>query len=236
MENANVAPTLSLMSTLAVKGALVDIILPAFRAQTGVHVDVLFEPTNVLNERIAQGERAALIIAIDSHIDAHTRRGLLDGEHARFIARTGIGLAVAKHAPPPPLGTVDDLVRCLLGARSVAYSRTGASGVAFVSLLERLGIADAVNARATVIPKGFTAERIVAGDADVAIQQLSELAVVSGVTIAGPLPPGVQTYTLFKAAPFAGCGARADVQQLLNAITSDTARAAYQRAGLECIG
>lgn len=235
MTSPAATPTLSVMSTLAVKGALVDTILPAFLARTGVRAEVLFEPTNVLNQRIEQGERAALIIAIASHVDAHAQKGLLEAGHARLIARTGVGLAVAKGAPLPALDTVDDLKRCLLNARSVAYSRTGASGVYFAGLLERLGIADAVNARATVIHKGFTAERIVAGIADVAIQQLSELAVVEEVTIAGPFPADVQTYTVFKAAPFAGFGAQPAVQQLLDAITSDAARAAYQQAGLEHI-
>jgi molybdate transport system substrate-binding protein len=48
-------------------------------------------------------------------------------------------------------------------ARSVAYSRGGQSGVHFVPMLQRIGIADAVNVKATIIPAGFTAEKLVTG-------------------------------------------------------------------------
>ena len=63
----------------------------------------------------------------------------------------------------------------MLGARSVAYSRLGASGILFAKLIERLGIASEINARAVIIPQGFTAEKLVTGEADLAVQQISEL-------------------------------------------------------------
>ena len=63
----------------------------------------------------------------------------------------------------------------MLGARSVAYSRLGASGILFAKLIERLGIASDVNAKAQIIPQGFTAEQLVTGEADLAVQQISEL-------------------------------------------------------------
>ena len=59
-----------------------------------------------------------------------------------------------------------------------------------------MGIASEINARARLTPSGFTAERLVTGEAELAVQQISELKQVSGVEIVGPIPlhlrrPGV---------------------------------------------
>ena len=54
-----------------------------------------------------------------------------------------------------------------------------------------MGIAAEINARATS-SAGFTAERLVDGEADIAVQQLSELKQVAGVEVVGPLPLHLQ--------------------------------------------
>ena len=41
--------------------------------------------------------------------------------------------------------------------------------------------------RAT-ITSGFTAERLVSGEADLAVQQISELKQVDGIEVVGPIP------------------------------------------------
>jgi molybdate transport system substrate-binding protein len=226
---------LALMSTLAVQGALATDVLPEFEARTGLNVHVSFDPTNVLTQRIAQGERADVMIAVTSCIDDLIAQGVLSPHGAREIVRTGIGVAVAQGATIPPLDTVDDLRRTLLDARSVAYSRTGASGVYFASLLERLDVAERVNATATVIPKGFTGECIVRGEADLAIQQLSELAIVNGIRVAGPLPAEIQSYTRFSVAAFASASGKESVEALLDSLDAPFARSSYARYGLECL-
>ncbi|WP_426303436.1 molybdate ABC transporter substrate-binding protein [Arthrobacter sp. R-11] len=70
----------------------------------------------------------------------------------------------------------------------------------FAELLNLLRIADEINAKATIIEKGFIANAVVDGRADVGIQQLSELLFVPGAQIAGPFPAEVQQYTEFSAA------------------------------------
>jgi molybdate transport system substrate-binding protein len=75
-------------------------------------------------------------------------------------SRTGMGIAVRAGAAKPDISTVLAFKRSLLHARSVAYSRTGASGIYFAALIERLGIAEAINVHATIIEKGLTAEAL----------------------------------------------------------------------------
>ena len=119
----------------------------------------------------------------------------------------------------------------LLAAPSLAYSRAGASGIFFAELLERLGIAEAVNAKATVIPQGLTGELAARGEAALAIQQVSELMAVPGVEIVGRLPEGANTCAVFSAALFADAssGAAAALERIAAALTP----AVLRTGGLE---
>jgi molybdate transport system substrate-binding protein len=223
---------LKVLSTRAVQGALPGLVA-GFERAVGARFDVEFGPTNALLERIEGGERADLAILTRAGIDGLTGRGILDGASTLDLVRSLVGLAVRAGAPRPDIGTAEAFKATLLAARSLAYSRLGASGVFFVGLIERLGIADAVNAKATVIPEGLTGELVARGDVEMSVQQVSELKVVPGVDIVGPLPLTLQTPTVFSAAVFAG-SARADAARaFLQALTSAEAAAAFTAAGLE---
>ena len=75
---------------------------------------------------------------------------------------------------------------------------------------------------------GFTAERLVSGEADLAVQQISELMVVDGIEVIGPLPPGVQTEAMFSAGLLTD--AAADFARFL---ASADAAPVLRRTGLE---
>ena len=122
----------------------------------------------------------------------------------------------------------------LLGARSVAYSRIGASGIFFAQLIERMGIASEINARALIIPSGFTAERLVTGEADIAVQQLSELKQVAGIEVVGPMPRDLQTPGGVFRRPHGGIANRlAQADALLKYLASPEVAPVLRESGLE---
>ena len=191
-----------LLSTLALSGVL-DALLP--RLADGLPpVEVQLAPTSVLLERIAAGERGDIAILTDAAVDDLSASGVLDGASRVALARSHVGLAVRQGAVRPDISTAAAVAAALSGARSVALSRTGASGVFMTGLLVRLGIADEVNRKATVIASGLTGERVVSGEADLAVQQMSELMAVPGLDILGRLPPEIEGVSVFTAALFAG--------------------------------
>jgi molybdate transport system substrate-binding protein len=222
--------TLKLMSTLAVAVAFRQDILPAFTAASGVTPEVIWGPTTALQRRIAGGERADAIVMIDGAMQALVEAGLIRAGSVRPLARSLVGLAVAAGAPRPDISTPAKLRDALIRARAVAYSRGGASGIFFARLIRELGIAEAVEARAVIIPEGFTAERLLTGEADLAVQQVSELMSVAGVDIVGPLPEGAQEGIDLSVGVFVGADDSAAA--FVAAATSPEAARAYRQSGL----
>ena len=224
--------TLRLYSTLAVQGALEAVILPAFREAHG-RVAAVFDPSSVLLQRIADGHLADALIATTDTTRGLIHSGVLDSDTLHPIARVGIGVAVRRGEPVPDISTPAAFATALCTARSVGYSASGASGKHFARLLTDLGIAEQVNAAATVVAKGITAHTLIDGRCDLAVQQISELRLVPGVTIIGELPPPLQHLTEFAAAAFRHSARPSDARQLIAALATDTAQRAYRQAGLQ---
>jgi len=224
--------TIKVLSTLAVAGAMGGL-SARLEAAAGGRVEADFLPTVGLLARIRAGERADVAILTDGGIEELVAEGVLDPAGRLDLVRSHIGFAVKAGAPHPPLGDVAALRETLLAAPCVAYSRTGASGIAFAALLDRLGIAGEVNARARIVPAGFTAERLTTGEATLAVQQVSELLAVPGIELAGRLPPEVAVVATFSAAPFRGTERPEAAARLIRFLASPEAAPALERAGLE---
>ena len=223
---------LHLQCALVVKGAFDAFLVPAFEASSGYTLDIDWAPTTVIMAKLAEGAADALLAVADS-VDELVAQGRVDAGTKRVVLRSRIGVAVAKGVPHPDISDVDAFKRAMTAARSVCYSRGGQSGVHFAPMLQRIGIADAVNSKATIIPAGFTAEKLVTGEADIAIQQLSELAVVPGIEIVGPLPGAVQKVTTFAAAVMTGSAHPEAASQFVEFLTTDAAFAAYEATRLD---
>ncbi len=231
MPNEAVTPV-KLMCALVVRGAFDAAIVPAFEASGGL-VEIAWSPTTLIMKGLAEGQRPDAVLVLSDAMDTLARDGSVDAASRIEVARSRYALAVRTGTPHPRIDTVEALTRTLTDARSVAFSKSGASGIYFDGLLPRLGIADAVRAKATIIPAGFTAERLVTGEADIAVQQMSELMVVEGIEVIGPFPDPVQEVTTFSAAVTRWAANREGAERLLAAMTAPGAAEAYRRSGLE---
>ena len=220
------------LSTLALAGA-VRALAERFQAKSGAGIDADFAPTVRLLERLKEGETADVLILTDEGLAGLITAGKVIAESRVDLARSWVGLAVKAGEAHPDISTEAALRTTLLAARSVAYSRLGASGIFFAQLIARMGIEKEINARATISPMGFTAERIVSGEADVAIQQLSELKQVKGIEVVGPLPRHLQTPAVFSAGRMTASNRSAASDLLLKFLSSTEATSALIESGLE---
>jgi molybdate transport system substrate-binding protein len=224
--------SLRVLSTLALKGA-VSRLAGHYEVANGVRIDADFAPTLALLERLRRGEDADLVILTREGLDEIVREGRVIAASCVDLARSYVGIAVRGGATHPEIATEAALRRTLLAARSVAYSRIGASGIFFAQLIERFGIAAEVNAHAVVIPSGFTAEKLVTGEADLAVQQISELKQVLGIEIVGPIPRELQTPAVFSAGLVATSNDAGEAGRLLRHLASPEVAPALRESGLE---
>lgn len=230
------ATPLRLLSTLAVRAAFDAAILPAFRAATGRAVEVAWHPTTIIMREIAAGAPADVVLLLAPAMAELVAAGVVAPESRIVLAESRIGLAVRAGAPHPDIASVAALRAALLGARSLAYSRAGASGIHVEAVLDRLGIGEAVRARATVVPTGFTAERLAGGEADLAVQQVSELMVVPGIEVVGRLPEELQAVSVVTAGRLRAAADPAGADRFLAMLGRAEARAAFRAGGLDPVG
>jgi len=225
--------TVKIMSALVIRAMVDEVIVPRYRAR-GYEPDFVWNPTVALMKSINEdGARADAIVAINWALDELAQKGLIDPSTLRPVAQASVGLAVRRGVPRPDISTGDKLRQVLLDTPSLCYSRAGASGIYFEKLIDRLGIGDAIRAKATVIPVGLTGEKAASGEVDLAIQQVSELMAVKGIDFVGPFPDELQATTDFSAAVFADSAHRAGAAAFIDILLTPEARQAYIRTGLE---
>jgi len=227
------AQSLTVLTAGAMK-PLVAAVASDVESRTGVKLLVQTDTAGALLKRIQGGER--FDVAILTEAGARTVADAGIAAKAQSLARVGIGVAVKRGAPVPPMASVDDFKHAVQGARKVAYidpRAGGSSGIYLQGLFERLGLADAVAAKAVLVPGGLTAMRIVAGEADLALQQSSELANLDGVVLAGMLPPEIQNFTTYGWALARSSQAGDAAQALVAALTRAVAEGALKKIGIE---
>jgi molybdate transport system substrate-binding protein len=219
-----------------VKAVVLDL-LPEFERANGVTPAITWASTNMLMDEIRKGATGDLAILTDEAIDDLIRQGKMVAGSRVDLVRSAIGIAVRQGAPKPDIGTAAALKQTLLSARAISYSKTGISGVYFPTVLERLGIAEQVAAKVLIPPSGVPVGEVVAkGDAEIGVQQISELLPVPGIEIVGPLPAELKKVTVFSAGMFVGATDPQAAKAMVAMLTSAAARPVYQRKGMEAIG
>ena len=171
-----------------------------FERQSGHRLVIDNDTAGALLRRIGAGEAFDLAIVTPAAVKELVDKGRIAAGTPVDLARTSIGVAVKQGAAKPAIATVADFKAALLAAGKVAYidpAAGGSSGIYFAKLLETMGIAEAVKAKAVLVPGGLVAERLVTGEADLAIHQISEILAVKGATLVGPLPAEIQNYTTY---------------------------------------
>jgi molybdate transport system substrate-binding protein len=213
-------------------------LVAAFEAKTGTHVVTVHgasmgaTPTAIPN-RLQRGEPADLIILAAPALADLVKAGQVDADSTVDLARSKIGLAVKAGAPKPDISTVEGLKSALVTAKGVVYS-TSASGVYLTTtLFPMLGVADRLRGTGRSSPNEPAGAVVARGEADIALQQISELKPVAGIDIVGPIPEAVQLVTVFSAGIPKHAEHPAVAKALIAAMTDPDARPVITASGME---
>ncbi len=211
---------------------------PCFEKQTGHHLVIAWGPSmgetpQAIPNRLARGEDIDVVIMVGTSLDELISHGkVLDAQH-QVLARSRIGLAVKAGAARPDISSMEGLRKALLAAKSIAYSDS-ASGV-FLStvLIPRMGIAEQIKGKSRMIPAEPVGQVVARGEAEIGLQQISELLPIPGIDLVGALPDAAQQITPFSAGIVADSKAREAAKALINYLASPTAAPLIRQTGLD---
>jgi molybdate transport system substrate-binding protein len=229
---ADLGLSIRVMCTLGLRGLLDEIKLAL--DGRGLYFAPSYGATNVLLPKITSGETADVAILTDAAIEGLVEHGTLATGSRRDLASSSIGIAVKAGAPKPDISTPAAFKQALLAAKSIAFSRSGASGIHFANLINQIGIGDEVARKARIFD-GVVGQLAARGEVEIAVQQVSELMLAGGIDIVGVIPDPLQKVTVFSAGVFAASARPAAAGLFIDALRAPQVAAVMRKQGLEPI-
>lgn len=227
------AAELVVFSAGAVKPALSEL-APAWEKASGHRLSVTYHTAGDLRRKLAAGERADLVILPLENFAALDKDGMTEAATRRDLGAVGIGVAVKSGARRPDLSSEDGVKRALLEATSVTYMdpNRGTSGKHIDEVvLVKLGVKDAVRAKAKLGEGGMIAESVARGEVELAFQQMTEILPVKGIDVVGVLPPSLQKTTVYSGAVLKGAHTPKESLALLDFLSRGEGRALFLAKG-----
>jgi molybdate transport system substrate-binding protein len=208
-----------------------------FERSAGHNLAISYGTIGGIAQRVQGGETADLVIGSSLSMPVLVNEGKIDGSSLVTICTSGIGMVVPRGDPVPPLTSAEDFIRAVISAKVVVYSdpvRGGAAGIHIGRVLQRLGISDRLKSQITLAAGGDVTEVTLAqGSGALGMTQVSEIVGKSEAAFVGPLPDGLQNYTVFVAGVPAGAAPSPAVRAFLGFLASPTAIAAIKANGMQ---
>lgn len=206
-----------------------------FERATGNTINLHFEANADLKKKIEAGESFDVAVLNPPVIDALAKQGKIVAGSRADIGHAGRGVAVRKGAPKPDISSVDAFKRALLIAHAVAYPGKGASGIYFVSLLDRMGIKAEMQDKLKPMAAEDTVEVVARGEADMVVVVATRISEVPGVDVVGPIPEELQTKIGFAAGLGSAAKDVATAQALIRFLTAPAAAPTLRAKGVDPI-
>lgn len=192
------ATEIKVISAAVMKPVLTELV-GEFEQTTGHKLRISYEPAGAVRNRVAAGERFDVVILQRPAAEEMVRQGRVDPIGLATFARSGIALAIRSGMAKPNIGTIEAFRDALLAAKSISYPDPAvghAAGAQFRKIIERLGIAEQINAKAKLQKKPFS-ESPPEEQADFGIAQPTEILVTPGYQLVDLIPEDLQDYDRF---------------------------------------
>ena len=223
------AAEITLVASNAVN-VILDELVPQFERAQGHKVAMRLGVASALRKEIEDGAAFDVAILV-GELDSLVKQGMVAAGTPVALGRSGYGLAVRDGAPKPDIATTEAFKRAMLDATSVGYTKGGGSGAYFLRLLDRLGIAEAMQPK---LRPGTNMQAAVArGDVEMTVNGIVPILRAPGIELVGPLPPELQSYSTFTIGLSAATKERGAAMELVQFLTSPAAAAVFTRRGVE---
>jgi len=218
--------------------AAYDDLKPAYERISGNTVKTAYGSSmggavDSIPSRMGRGEPVDVVILARPALDALVAQGKVVPGSQIDLVHSLIGMAVKKGAPKPDISTVDALKRTLLAAPSIAYSASASGTYYETEMLKNLGIEAEVKPKSKRILSERVGTIVARGEAELGMQQVSELLPIAGIDFIGVLPPGVQRMTVFSAGIATTAREPEAARQMLRYFVSADAVPVIKKSGLE---
>ena len=204
-----------------------------FERSTGNAVNLVFDVNPAVAKRAEAGENFDVAVGNPATIEQLIKSGKVLPESFADIGRSGLGVAVRTGAPKPDLSTAEAFKKTLLAAKAVAYPGEGASGLYFVSLLDRLDIKPEMQGKLKPMVAEDTVEVVARGEADMVVVVATRIVGVPGVDYVGPIPEALQTKIGFAAGLSSATKEPDAAKALIAFFTAPAAKATLKAKGVE---
>ena len=221
----------------AIKAAT-DEILPGFERANGHTIHASDAPSGALVPRFMRGEPVDIFLTDAPALDELIKQGKIAGGRIDLV-RTGIGIAVKKGASKPDVSTPEALKRALLNAKSIGHASPAGGSITgghVQWVFRQLGIADEVTPKVKMSmggPNSRVSVLISSGEAEIGLQQASELYDNPDVEVIGMLPAPLQQTTQYSAGITSNAKEPEAAKAMIQALTTPQAKAIYKAKGLE---
>jgi molybdate transport system substrate-binding protein len=220
----------------AIKAAT-DELLPPFERANGHVIRASYAPSGALVPRFERGEPVDVFLTDSAAIDGLIKRGKVVAGRTDLV-RTGIGIAVRKGAPKPDVSSAAALRRVLLAAKSIGHTAPAGGGVTaahIMGVFEKLGIAAEVTPKVKLAaggPNGRVSVLVSSGEAEIGLQQVSELMSNPEVEVIGMLPAELQQITIYSAGVTTSAGQTGPAKAFIRPLAAPEAMTIYKTRGL----
>jgi molybdate transport system substrate-binding protein len=211
--------------------------LPEFEKSTGISVTVILGKSqgagpDTIAAQLGRGVAADVVILSREGLNDLIANNKIAAHSDADLAKTPIGMAVRAGAPKPDISTVEAFKNTLLQAKSITYPSSTTGIYMATKLFPQLGIAKEMAAKST--NAGVAA--VVRGDAELAIQPVSEVLNVPGTDFVGVIPQQIQYISVFSAALTASSHMSDQAKLLISFLASAKAADAIRGSGMEPMG
>jgi molybdate transport system substrate-binding protein len=220
---------------------IIDELMGALGRIAGKPAAVRYASSGGVKALVMEGESADIVITTAAAIDELGRHDKIVPMTATAVARSSIGVAVRAGAARPDIGSVESFVRALRAAKSIAIAdpATGSpSGNHLVAVFDRLGMTAELHGKIKRVGGGaggvvVVGEAVANGEAEIGLQQISEILSVPGLDLVAALPSQLQHVTVFAAAVAAAATDVPSARRLVAFLASPEVAAVVSAKGMQ---